>query len=116
MFFPNSKVTVFGTPVTAHQLISLGCGVLIAAILAAMLRTTRLGIDMRAELKHLQHELSVVTIYVTHDQVEAMTLASRIAILKDGVLQQYDTPSETFAVPRMSSSSSPRSVSHRCRG
>jgi multiple sugar transport system ATP-binding protein len=60
---------------------------------------SRLRIDMRAELKHLQHELSVVTIYVTHDQVEAMTLASRIAILKDGVLQQYDTPSKVYRHP-----------------
>jgi len=60
---------------------------------------SRLRIDMRAELKHLQHELSVVTIYVTHDQVEAMTLASRIAILKDGVLQQFDTPSEVYRHP-----------------
>jgi multiple sugar transport system ATP-binding protein len=60
---------------------------------------SRLRIDMRAELKHLQHELGVVTIYVTHDQVEAMTLASRIAILKDGVLQQFDTPSEVYRRP-----------------
>jgi multiple sugar transport system ATP-binding protein len=60
---------------------------------------SRLRVDMRAELKHLQHELSVVTIYVTHDQVEAMTLASRIAILKDGVLQQYDPPSEIYRRP-----------------
>src|SRR5580704_6712571 len=60
---------------------------------------SRLRIDMRAELKHLQHELSVVTIYVTHDQVEGMTLASRIAILKDGLLQQYDTPSEVYRRP-----------------
>src|SRR5580704_5120153 len=60
---------------------------------------SRLRIDMRAELKHLQHELSVITIYVTHDQVEAMTLASRIAILKDGLLQQYDTPSEVYRRP-----------------
>jgi len=60
---------------------------------------SRLRIDMRAELKHLQHELSVVTIYVTHDQVEAMTLASRIAILKDGLLQQYDTPWEVYRRP-----------------
>jgi multiple sugar transport system ATP-binding protein len=60
---------------------------------------SRLRIDMRAELKHLQHELSVVTIYVTHDQVEAMTLASRIAILKDGILQQYATPSEIYRRP-----------------
>ena len=60
---------------------------------------SRLRIDMRAELKHLQHELSVVTIYVTHDQVEAMTLASRIAILRDGILQQYDAPSEVYRRP-----------------
>jgi len=60
---------------------------------------SRLRIDMRAELKHLQHELSVVTLYVTHDQVEAMTLATRIAILKDGVLQQFDTPSEIYRRP-----------------
>jgi multiple sugar transport system ATP-binding protein len=60
---------------------------------------SRLRVDMRAELKHLQHELSVVTIYVTHDQVEAMTLASRIAILNHGVLQQFDTPSEVYRRP-----------------
>jgi multiple sugar transport system ATP-binding protein len=60
---------------------------------------SRLRVDMRAELKHLQHELSVVTIYVTHDQVEAMTLASRIAILKEGLVQQYETPSEVYRHP-----------------
>jgi multiple sugar transport system ATP-binding protein len=60
---------------------------------------SRLRIDMRAELKHLQHELAVVTIYVTHDQAEAMTLANRIAVLKHGVLQQYDTPSEVYRRP-----------------
>jgi multiple sugar transport system ATP-binding protein len=60
---------------------------------------SRLRVDMRAELKHLQHELAVVTIYVTHDQVEAMTLASRIAILKDGLMQQYATPSEVYRHP-----------------
>jgi multiple sugar transport system ATP-binding protein len=60
---------------------------------------SRLRVDMRAELKHLQHELGVVTIYVTHDQVEAMTLASRIAILRDGLLQQFDTPSEVYRRP-----------------
>jgi multiple sugar transport system ATP-binding protein len=59
----------------------------------------RLRVDMRAELKHLQHELSVVTLYVTHDQTEAMTLASRIAIIKDGLLQQYATPSEVYRRP-----------------
>jgi multiple sugar transport system ATP-binding protein len=60
---------------------------------------SRLRIDMRAELKHLQHELGVVTLYVTHDQVEAMTLASRIAVLKDGCLQQYATPAEVYRRP-----------------
>jgi multiple sugar transport system ATP-binding protein len=60
---------------------------------------SRLRIDMRAELKHLQHELGVVTLYVTHDQVEAMTLASRIAILKDGLLQQYAAPTEIYHRP-----------------
>lgn len=60
---------------------------------------SRLRIDMRAELKHLQHELGVVTLYVTHDQVEAMTLASRIAILKDGLLQQYASPAEIYHRP-----------------
>jgi multiple sugar transport system ATP-binding protein len=60
---------------------------------------SRLRIDMRAELKHLQHELAVVTLYVTHDQVEAMTLASRIAILKDGILQQYASPNEIYHRP-----------------
>jgi multiple sugar transport system ATP-binding protein len=60
---------------------------------------SRLRVDMRAELKHLQHELAVVTLYVTHDQVEAMTLASRIAVLKDGQMQQYDTPSEIYRRP-----------------
>jgi multiple sugar transport system ATP-binding protein len=60
---------------------------------------SRLRVEMRAELKHLQHELSVVTLYVTHDQTEAMTLASRIAILDHGLLQQYDTPSEVYRRP-----------------
>src|SRR5580700_666541 len=59
----------------------------------------RLRVDMRAELKHLQHELRIVTVYVTHDQAEAMTLAHRIAILRDGKLQQYDTPSNVYHRP-----------------
>ena len=47
---------------------------------------------MRAELKHMQHQLGITTIYVTHDQIEAMTLAHRVALLEKGVLQQLDTP------------------------
>jgi multiple sugar transport system ATP-binding protein len=54
---------------------------------------------MRAELKHLQHELAVTTIYVTHDQIEAMTLAERIAIMNDGVLQQVGTPKSVYNDP-----------------
>ena len=55
--------------------------------------------QMRAELKHLQHELGITTIYVTHDQIEAMTLASRVAIINHGVLQQVDTPKNIYNNP-----------------
>lgn len=54
---------------------------------------------MRAELKHMQQTLGITTIYVTHDQVEAMTLAHRVAILERGVLQQLDTPSRIYNDP-----------------
>ena len=50
---------------------------------------------MRADLKHVQHELGITTIYVTHVQVEAMTLADRVALLDKGVLQQLDKPATT---------------------
>ncbi len=53
----------------------------------------------RAELKKLQERLGVTTIYVTHDQKEAMTLGTRIAILKDGILQQVGTPEEVYFQP-----------------
>jgi multiple sugar transport system ATP-binding protein len=54
---------------------------------------------MRAELKHMQQELGITTIYVTHDQVEAMTLAHRIALLEEGKLQQLDSPSKIYNDP-----------------
>lgn len=54
---------------------------------------------MRAELKHLQRELATTTIYVTHDQVEAMTLADRIVILNDARIQQIGAPAEIYARP-----------------
>ncbi len=54
---------------------------------------------MRAELKHMQHTLGITTIYVTHDQIEAMTLARRVAILERGVLQQLATPAEIYNNP-----------------
>jgi len=59
----------------------------------------KLRIYMRTELKRLQKELATTAIYVTHDQVEAMTMADRIAFLKDGVLQQLTTPSEVYNRP-----------------
>jgi len=54
---------------------------------------------MRAELKHMQHDLGTTTVYVTHDQIEAMTLAHRVAIMNDGVLQQLGTPREVYDKP-----------------
>ena len=54
---------------------------------------------MRAELRHLQKELGTTTVYVTHDQVEAMTLADRIVILNDARIQQMGTPAEIYANP-----------------
>jgi multiple sugar transport system ATP-binding protein len=59
----------------------------------------KLRVQMRAELAHLRDRLKPTTIYVTHDQVEAMTLGDRVAVLKDGVLQQVDTPHNLFNHP-----------------
>ncbi|MDL2402562.1 ABC transporter ATP-binding protein [Rhizobium mayense] len=60
----------------------------------------KLRTQMRAELKHLQHELQVTTIYVTHDQIEAMTLAHRVAVMNKGVIEQLGTPREIYSDPR----------------
>src|SRR5438093_2078163 len=54
---------------------------------------------MRAELKRIQHESGQTTVYVTHDQVEAMSMADRIAVMDLGVLQQYGSPSEIYDAP-----------------
>jgi multiple sugar transport system ATP-binding protein len=59
----------------------------------------RLRVQMRGELKRLQHELRTTTIYVTHDQAEAMTLAARVAVMKNGRLQQFDTPLNIYNRP-----------------
>jgi len=59
----------------------------------------RLRVQMRGELKRLQHQLGTTTIYVTHDQAEAMTLASRVAVMKKGRLQQFDTPLKIYNEP-----------------
>jgi multiple sugar transport system ATP-binding protein len=60
----------------------------------------KLRVQMRAEISRLQHSLNVTTIYVTHDQIEAMTMGDRVAVLLDGVLQQVDTPQNLYDHPR----------------
>jgi multiple sugar transport system ATP-binding protein len=59
----------------------------------------KLRTSMRAQLKHLQRELAITTIYVTHDQIEAMTLADRIVIMDKGKIQQLGTPDEIYSNP-----------------
>jgi multiple sugar transport system ATP-binding protein len=59
----------------------------------------KLRVQMRAEIAALQARLGVTTVYVTHDQSEAMTLGDRVAVLADGRLQQCDTPRELYAHP-----------------
>lgn len=59
----------------------------------------KLRIDMRTEIKRLHQKLGTTIVYVTHDQIEAMTLATQIAVLKDGILQQTGTPDEIYRNP-----------------
>ncbi|MFQ6034006.1 MAG: ABC transporter ATP-binding protein [Candidatus Bipolaricaulia bacterium] len=59
----------------------------------------KLRVQMRAELQELHQELKTTTVYVTHDQVEAMTLGSRVAVIKDGMIQQYDPPQTIYDHP-----------------
>jgi multiple sugar transport system ATP-binding protein len=59
----------------------------------------KLRVQMRAEIAALQRELAVTTLYVTHDQIEAMTMGDRVAVLKDGCLQQVDTPQNLYDYP-----------------
>src|SRR5271165_316759 len=59
----------------------------------------KLRVSMRASLKQLHERLGVTTVYVTHDQVEAMTLGHRVAVMRDGRLQQVDTPQYLFTAP-----------------
>jgi multiple sugar transport system ATP-binding protein len=59
----------------------------------------KLRVSMRASLAELHERLSVTTVYVTHDQVEAMTLGHRVCVLRDGMLQQVDTPQNLFDHP-----------------
>ncbi|WP_299610342.1 ABC transporter ATP-binding protein [uncultured Tateyamaria sp.] len=59
----------------------------------------KLRVTMRAELKHLSRALQITTVYVTHDQIEAMTLADRVAVMKNGIIQQLGTPDEIYNDP-----------------
>ena len=60
----------------------------------------QLRLDMRTEIKRLHQSLRATIVYVTHDQIEAMTLATRIAVLRDGVVQQIGTPHEVYHQPQ----------------
>lgn len=59
----------------------------------------RLRMDMRTELKRLHHISGATTVYVTHDQVEALTMSTNIAVMKEGVVQQFDTPDKIYHFP-----------------
>jgi multiple sugar transport system ATP-binding protein len=59
----------------------------------------KLRVEMRAEIARIQRDLEVTTIYVTHDQVEAMTLGDKVAVMRDGLLQQYDVPQTLYDRP-----------------
>jgi multiple sugar transport system ATP-binding protein len=59
----------------------------------------KLRVEMRAEMKLLHQRTRTTTVYVTHDQVEAMTLGDRIAVMKDGLVQQFGTPEDIYARP-----------------
>jgi multiple sugar transport system ATP-binding protein len=59
----------------------------------------KLRVLARAQIKHLTQELQVTTVYVTHDQIEAMTLATRVAVMNDGVIRQIGTPEDIYNDP-----------------
>jgi multiple sugar transport system ATP-binding protein len=59
----------------------------------------KLRVDMRGEIAHIQRTVGVTTLYVTHDQLEAMTLGDHVAVMRDGVLQQVGTPSDVYERP-----------------
>jgi multiple sugar transport system ATP-binding protein len=59
----------------------------------------KLRVSTRAQIKNLSHELAVTTIYVTHDQIEAMTLADRVVVMKRGIVQQVGSPTEIYDNP-----------------
>ena len=59
----------------------------------------KLRVDMRTEIKRLHKRLGTTIVYVTHDQIEAMTLATRVAVMKDGIVQHFGTPQEVYDRP-----------------
>ncbi|WP_417579917.1 ABC transporter ATP-binding protein [Pelagibacterium sp.] len=59
----------------------------------------KLRVEMRAEIKALHQRLGASIVYVTHDQIEAMTLGTRIVVLKDGIIQQFGTPADIYSTP-----------------
>jgi multiple sugar transport system ATP-binding protein len=59
----------------------------------------KLRVEMRAEIKRLHQVSGITSVYVTHDQIEAMTLGSRIAVMKDGIVQQLGTPAQIYGQP-----------------
>src|SRR5213078_787919 len=59
----------------------------------------KLRVQMRAEIARIQRRLKVTTLYVTHDQVEAMTMADRVAVMRRGILQQTDAPQRVYEAP-----------------
>ena len=63
----------------------------------------KLRVAMRAEIAKLHQRLETTTIYVTHDQTEAMTMADRIVIMKDGFIQQIGSPKEVYNTPKICS-------------
>src|SRR3712207_8531338 len=60
----------------------------------------KLRVQTRTQIASLQRRLAVTTVYVTHDQVEALTMGDRVAVLRDGVLQQLGTPRELYSRPQ----------------
>ena len=73
----------------------------------------KLRVQIRAEIAPLQRELGTTTIYVTHDQVEAMTMGDRVAVMRDGRLQQVDAPEELYERARPTCSWPPSSARRR---
>jgi ABC-type sugar transport systems, ATPase components len=62
----------------------------------------KLRVQMRTEIKELHQRLKTTTVYVTHDQIEAMTMADKIVVMHDGVVEQIGAPLELYDTPRQS--------------